>query len=98
MIAPFSNDQYTQPVAASSEYTNPLSLPTNTRPAATVGCALADTPAGKPKAHFSFSRGTCSAVRPATCADWKRVFELSLPQPFHDGPRVGSVIAGFERH
>src|SRR6478609_10096241 len=58
MIDPVSNDQYTQPVFASSEYTKPLSLPTNTRPDATVGCALADTPDGKPNAHLSFSFGT----------------------------------------
>src|SRR5215471_11457993 len=46
MIDPFSNDQYTQPVAASREYTNPLSLPTKTRPDATVGWPLEDTPVG----------------------------------------------------
>src|SRR5438477_360672 len=70
----------------------------NTRPAAIVGCVFAETPAGKPKAHFSFNRGTCAAVRPAACAGWNRELDISAPQPFHAAPRAGSERAGLLRH
>ncbi len=59
------NDQYTQPVAALSAYTKPVSAPAYTRPPATVGCPYIEVAFGKPKAHFSFSFGTWSALRPA---------------------------------
>ncbi len=58
------NVQCVQPVSASSAYTVPLSLPTNTRPATMAGLPYACVPPGKPKAHFSFSFGTSSAVIP----------------------------------
>src|SRR5258708_29920857 len=75
-----------QPVRASSEYTVPFWLPTNTRPPATLGCAHADEASGNPNAHLSAKRGTCSAVRPACAADWKRAFVIVGPHPFHIGP------------
>ena len=78
------NDQWTHPLAASSEYTNPVSAPTKTRPPATVGCPYAELPFGKPNAHFSASFGTSAAVRPG--AVWKRELPLSTPQPFHSEP------------
>src|SRR5262245_4550620 len=68
----------------------PLTLPTNTRPAATVGCPDADVVLGKPKAHFNVSFGTWAAVNPADLAFWNRELELSLPQPFHIGIDAGS--------
>ncbi len=58
------NDQWTHPVAASSEYTNPVSAPTKTRPPTTDGCPYAELPFGKPNAHFSANLGTSAAVRP----------------------------------
>ena len=87
------NDQYRHPVAASREYTYPISVPTKMRPAATVGCPAAETPWGYPKAHRSFNRGISAAVMPAVRA-WKRVFARSAPQPFHAGPPAGSVSGG----
>src|SRR5882672_5522132 len=59
-----SNDQYVHPLAASSEYTRLMSLPTNTRPATIDGCAYACAPPGNPNAHLSVSFGTSAAVRP----------------------------------
>src|SRR5262245_27838009 len=76
----------------------PLSLPANTRPATTVGCAFDDSPVGKPNAHFSFNRGTSAAVRSAEAAGWKRVLPLSLPQPFQPAPAAGSVMGGLLVH
>src|SRR5262249_29202268 len=61
------NVQWMQPLFASSEYTVPFWLPTNSRPLATVGCDHADVASGKPNAHLSESLGTWSAVSPA-CA------------------------------
>ena len=58
------NDQWMHPVAASSEYTKPVSAPTKTRPPATVGCPYAELPIGKPNAHFSASFGVSAAVSP----------------------------------
>ena len=48
---------------------------------------------GNANAHFNVSFGTSSAVRPAALAGWKRVFDRSLPQPFHIGSDAGLVIA-----
>ncbi len=62
------NVQCVHPVFASSEYTMPLTLPTNTRPAATVGCPDAAVEPGNPNAHFKVSFGTSAAVRPAALA------------------------------
>src|SRR5579863_3320158 len=59
-----------------------MSLPMNTRPDTTVGCAKLETPAGKAKAHFSLSFGTSAAVMPASFSGWKREFVSSTPQPF----------------
>src|SRR5687768_12098103 len=84
------NVQWVQPVFASSEYTMPLVLPTNTRPAATVGWPDADDTPGKPNAHFSVSFGICAAVSPAAFSFWNRVFAASLPHPFHIGMDAGS--------
>src|SRR6266508_2111957 len=70
----------------------------NTRPDTTVGCALLVSPFGRPKAHFSFSRATSAAMSRAAAAGWKRVFERSLPHPFHAGPLDGSRIAGLALH
>ena len=70
----------------------------NTRPETTVGCALLVIPFGRPKAHFSLSRGTSAAVSRAAAAGWKRVLARSLPQPFHAGPLAGSRIAGLLVH
>src|ERR1700733_13619425 len=86
-------DQYTQPVAASSEYTWPISLPTKTRPATTVGCPNAEVPPGKPNAHFNCRCGTVAAVKPAASVDWNRSFAAPLPQPFQP-LRVTSCSGG----
>src|SRR5215471_11658952 len=76
----------------------PLSLPTNTLPATTVGCDAEVSPVGNPNAHFSFRFGTCAAVRPAPRAGWKRVLALSIPQPFQVGAFVMLVIVGLLGH
>ena len=89
-----ANDQCVQPVFASSEYTWPFWLPTNTRPAATTGCDHADVASGKPKAHFSLSFGTSEALSPACAAGWNRVLVTSTPHPFHRGDRAGSARGG----
>src|SRR6185503_13418914 len=61
-----------QPLFASSAYTVPFWLPTNTRPAATVGCDHATDASGNPNAHFNFNRGKSAGVRPACSAAWNR--------------------------
>ncbi len=71
-----------------------MSLPTNTRPDTTVGCAFADTPAGKPNAHLSSSFGTSAAVSPAPRALCERRFDSSTPQPFQLGAPEGSASGG----
>jgi len=58
------NDQCTHPLEASSEYTKPVSAPTNTRPPTTTGWPYAELPLGNPNAHFSASFGVSAAVRP----------------------------------
>src|SRR5215210_6983136 len=81
-----SKDQWTQPVRALSAYTYPLSLPMNSAPPTTVGCAqAAEAAPGIANAHFSFNRGTCSAVNPAVSAGWNRQ------------PVVGSGLQPFQR-
>ena len=72
-----------------------MSLPTKTRPDTTVGWALAETPVGKPKAHFSRRRGTCAGVSPAAAAGWNRVFAALPPHAFQPLDAAGSVIGGF---
>src|SRR6185436_13532331 len=70
----------------SSAYTKPLWRPMNTLPPTAVGCDQAiDAEPGTAKAHFNFSWGTCSAVRPPCWADWNRqpVWESGFP-PFHE--------------
>src|SRR5688572_1149895 len=67
----------------------PASLPTNTLPPATVGWARAELAFTKPKAHLSLSFATCSAVKPAWLAAWKRVLVIAFPHPFHWGPLEG---------
>src|SRR5262245_17297518 len=81
-----SSVQYTQPVFASSTYNSPSAVATYTRPATITGCVPAELAPGNPKAHLSASRGTSSAVIPAACADWNRVFPMPSPHPFQDGP------------
>src|SRR5258708_13503256 len=83
-----------QPLLASSEYTVPFWLPTNTRPPATVGCDQAEVASGNPNAHFSESRGTCSAVSPAFGPDWNRVLAPDGDHPFHSGEDAGSDSGG----
>ena len=92
IAAPVSKNQWTQPVAALSEYTMPPALPTNTRPPAIVDCAFDCRSLGKPNAHLSFRRGTSAAVRPAIAASWKRVLLVVTPHPFHRGPVEGSNV------
>jgi hypothetical protein len=53
-----------QPLGASSEYTNPVSAPTKTRPPTTVGWPYAELPNGKPNAHLSASFDVSAAVSP----------------------------------
>ena len=74
------NDQRTHPLDASSEYTKPVSAPTNTRPPTTTGWPYAELPLGNPNAHFSASFGVSATVRPGDV--WKREFPASCPQPF----------------
>src|SRR5260370_41633554 len=52
----------------------------------TTGCVPPELAPGNPNAHFSFRRGTSSAVIPAASAGWKRVFVIVAPQPFQAGP------------
>src|SRR5262245_44061327 len=73
-------------------------LPTNTRPAATVGCPDAVLAPANPKAHFSVSLGTCAAVRPAAFSFWKRVLAAPFPQPFHIGCEAMSGKAPLAGH
>ncbi len=49
---------------------------------------------GNAKAHFNFSRGTSSALNPASFADWNLVFAASPPQPAHAGPLLHAAPAG----
>src|SRR5579872_4516101 len=73
-----SYDHRTHPVPASSEYTNPVSTPRNTRPPTTDGCPQTALTPGNPKAHFSLSFGTSAAFNPVL----NRVLVASSPQPF----------------
>src|SRR2546423_360863 len=41
---------------------------------------------GNANAHFNFRRGRSSACKPASLADWKRVFVRPPPQLDHAGP------------
>ena len=52
------NDQYTHPVFASSEYTNPVSPADIDAPAAIDGWPYIELAFGNPNAHFNFSFGT----------------------------------------
>ena len=79
-----SNDQWTHPVAASSEYTKPVSTPRNARPLAMYGCPNTELTPGNPNAHLSLSLGAVWLVSPDAREDWKRVFAGSA-QPFHEG-------------
>src|SRR6266850_907252 len=92
IAASTSSLQYMQPVFASITNSSPSAVETYTRPPTTTGCVPAELAPGNPKAHFSVSRGTSSAVIPAARADWKRVFPIPSPQPFQDGP--ASALAG----
>src|SRR5579864_5806380 len=84
------NVHIVQPLLASSAYTVPLWLPTNTRPPATVGSARAVVAFGNPNAHFSVRRGTWSGLMPAWSPGWKRLLPGSLLQAVHRAPVDGS--------
>ena len=88
------NVQWMHPDFASSEYTVPFWLPTNSRPLATVGCDQAEVASGKPNAHFNESFGTSSAVRPACFVDCSRVLVSDGDHAVHDGDASGSVSGG----
>src|SRR6185436_339659 len=75
-----------QPVAALSEYTVPLQLPTKMRPPTMLACEYDCRSPGNAKAHFSLSRGMSAAVSPADDASWKRVLLEFYPHPVHRGP------------
>src|SRR5262249_60372760 len=79
-----------QPLFASSAYTVPFWLPTNSRPAATVGCDHAEVASGNPNAHLSERRGTSAARIPACDVGWKRVFVSDGDHAVHDGDAAGS--------
>src|SRR5207253_4007099 len=87
------NDQFTQPLWASSEYTTPVSELKKTLPSTIAGCWYIDDAPGIPNAHFSFSLETCPVVSPAALPGWKRVFALSTPQPFQAGAEAASFTA-----
>src|ERR1700733_4122169 len=72
----------------------PLVLPMKMRPLARVGCALASSVAGNPKAHLTFNWLTLAGVIPACSAVWKRVFARFWPQPFQSGLAMGLVNLG----
>src|ERR1044071_5000058 len=82
------------PVFALNANTSPPSVEMNTRPPTTTGCARADVTPGRPKAHFSFRRGTSGAVMPPLSAGTYRVFVTVPPQPFQLLPFAGSDIGG----
>src|SRR5437588_9370046 len=82
------NVHWRQPVSARKAWITPPALPTKTSPSITVGCANAVTSPSNPNAHLSFSRRTCSTLKRAASADWKReLLEVGL-HPFH------AVVAG----
>src|SRR5690349_13707947 len=74
-----------------------LSLATNTRPSAMVGCDALTPPPGNPNAHLSVSFGTMLADRPAAAVVWKRVL-LGPPHPFHAAVVERSPSGGFAVH
>src|SRR4029453_15896228 len=92
IAASTSSVQYTQPVFAAITYSLPSAVATYTRPPTITGCVPAELAPGNPKANFTVSRGTSSAVIPGAWADWNRVFPIPSPQPFQDGP--ASPLAG----
>src|SRR5262245_47562305 len=66
------NNQWMQPVRASSACTAPLALPTKSVPFTTVGALNATTSPAKPYAHSSSSRRMSLARKPAASAPWNR--------------------------
>src|SRR5215469_10154890 len=95
-------DQYEHPLAALIEYTDPVSVPKNTRPPTTVAWPFIVLEAGNPNAHFSLRRGTCSGASCAAAASWKRALLIPAPQPFHVGfalqsPRGGCPPQGLDK-
>src|SRR6266481_973537 len=77
--------QCAQPVAASSEYTVPSWLPTNTRPRCTAVCDRIEVASGNANTHFGLSRGTSAALSLASCADWNRALANPGLQPDQPG-------------
>src|SRR5438067_7157901 len=73
------------PVLASSANTSPSAVPTYRNPPTTTGWVPPEVAPGYPNAHFSFNRGTSSAVKPADVPELKRVFVMPAPQLFHSG-------------
>src|SRR5215472_12852568 len=66
------------------------------RPPTTVAGPQDKGALGNAKAHFSLSRGTWSAVKPARPAVWNRALVRSAPQPFQsvaEGAK-GVLLAG----
>src|ERR1051325_5302213 len=90
--APAGYVQKMHPVAASREYTAPLTLPTNTRPPATVGCAKAIGSLGNPKAHFSLGRPTAAAASPGF--GWWCELSRSSPHPFQSPSASANAFGG----
>ena len=57
------------------------------------------TSPGRPKAHFSFSRGTSAAAIPAAPAGWNLVFERFCPKPLHRAaPGFGGPLDAAAEH
>src|SRR6185503_19784034 len=77
-----------QPLFASSAYTVPFWLPTNTRPPATVGCDHATDASGNPNDHFNASFGRSAAPRPASAAVCTLVLVAAGLQPAQRGRRA----------
>src|SRR3989442_11937354 len=99
-IVSASNVQYVQPVRRLNENTRPETLPMNTRPPTTDGCAAAWTSPGKPNAHFTRSPETCDAFRPALRAVWYRLLVGPAPHPFQavcDARTDSSALASPQR-
>src|ERR1043166_2102626 len=90
--APAGYVQKMHPVAASREYTAPLTLPTNTRPPATVGCAKAIGSLGNQNALFGWGRPTWAAPSPGF--GWWCELSRSSPHPFQSPSASANAFGG----
>src|SRR5262245_1272555 len=61
-----------------------------------VGCDRAIVTAPRLKVHFSFSAGTCAAVRPALRASWNRALFAPGLHPFQRGAFIDDLNAAAE--